>query len=347
MKSKTITISIITVTHNCEKFIDKYFLSILNQNFIELEIIIIDSQSEENTIKFIEKYKNKYKNIIEIKLFKYPENIGYAKGTNKGVERATGKYVFILGPDTKLDKNCLINIVKAVKKIKIEDFILICRQKNYETGEFLIDGVCTDIFQFPYKIYNSDFPNNTKPPFYCDGTAIVLPKKTFIKLGNYDEELYVFCDDIDLSWKAHLMKIPLMNVPNAVVFHFGGGAIKGGIRKKQKYETTYQRRYLGEKNTIRNFLKNYSFLTLIWILPIYLLINIVEILIFTLFGRFKVAYQYFKAWNWNLSNIRSTINKRNWIQSRRKITDIELLKKLYFGSGKFNAFISIKIPTFE
>ncbi len=340
-------ITIITVTYNSSKFLDDYFSSIGHQKNNQLEIILVDSCSTDKTVDKIKSKIIKLKDDLKLKLIKSSKNIGYAEGNNWGVKEAMGEYLFFLGPDTKLEKKCLQNLLEKAKKIKEKDFLLLCRQKRYDSGEFLFDGICLDIFSFPYRLYKADCPQTSKPPFYCDGTAIFLPKKTFMKLGQFDADLFLFCDDIDLSWKAHLLKIPLISVPEAVVFHYSGGSLSGGIRREEKYRTTYMRRYLGERNTITNFLKNYSVLTLIWILPIYLAINVFEMTIFSLFGRGKVAYQYLAAWWWNVKKIKPILQKRRWIQKRRKVSDGEILKKLYFGSGKLNAFIKIKIPTFE
>jgi len=343
----TSDISIVTVTYNSMRFLNQYFKSIIDQNVKCKEVIIIDSGSTDKTLTSVRKIKDKQKGKLTINILESINNIGYTGGNNLGAKNAKGDYLFFLGPDSKIDKNCLSSLVKKAKLFKGKDFILICRQKRYDTGEFLFDGICTDIFQFPFRLFNADSPKTSKPPFYCDGTAIFISQSTFNTLGQFDENLFLFCEDIDLSWKAHLMKIPLINVPEAIVYHYSGGSLSGGIVKAGEYTTTYMRRYLGERNTITNFLKNYSVFSLVFILPIYFFINLFEMFVFILFGRSKVAYQYLAAWWWNIKKFKPILQKRRWIQKRRKIGDWEILKKLYFGSGKFNAFIKIKIPTFE
>ncbi len=340
-------VSIITVCYNSDRFLKRYLQSIICQKVKKLEIILIDSKSNKKSLTITKEIIKSFKKKLKIKLIESDFNIGYAGGNNLGSKIAEGEYLFFLGPDTYLDNNCLKDFLKTAKQTRRKNFILVGRQKRYERGEYLFDGICTDIFQFPFKLYNDDNSLATKRMFYCDGAAIFIPHKTFNKIGRFDEALFMFADDVDLSWKAHLFKIPLLNVPQAVIYHFSGGSLKGGIIKGPKYATTYLRRYLGERNTIRNFIKNYSLFTLVWLLPIYLLINLVEIIIFFIFNRRKVSYQYLAAWWWNILCFRSTLKKRSWVQSRRKVNDWEIFKKLYFGSGKLNAFLKIKIPTFE
>lgn len=343
-------VSIITVTFNSSTFLENYFTSINNQNFKDLELIIIDSGSTDDTItKIQEKFIpliNSSSN-ISLKIIKNGKNLGFTGGNNLGGFNANGEYLFFLNPDTKLEKDCIENLWLSSKENSEKDFILIPRQKNYETLQFTNDGVCVDIFGYPYKIYNSEKPKETKPPFFCDGAAMFLPKKTFGKLGAFDEELFMFNDDVDFSWRAHLFNVPLINVPRAVVFHFSGGSMRGGARKEKVYKTSYFRRYLGERNAIRNILKNYSYSMLILILPIYVLINLFEVLVFLLGCKPKAALQYLYAWGWNIQNIKSTLKRKRYIQKNRVINDRAILKKMYFGSGKLNAFLSIKIPDFE
>lgn len=339
-----IKISIITVSYNSLRFLDDYFASVERQDFRDLEIILVDNGSTDGSVELVNSLT---RNKPIIKLIENKKNLGFAGGNNIGAKKATGKYLFFLNPDTRLEKDCLKNLWEKAENIKDKDFILIPRQKNYKTGGFLLDGVCVDIFGYPYKIFNTDKPKMTKPLFFCDGAALFLPKRTFTKLGMFDEKLFMFNEDIDLSWKAHLLDIPLINAPEAIVYHFSGGSMRGGIRRERIYETTYFRRYMGERNAIRNILKNYSIFTLLWLLPIYSIINLVEMVVFLLARKPKVVFQYLRAWWWNIKNLGSTLSKRNFIQKARKISDLEILNKLYFGSGKLNAFLSIKVPEFE
>lgn len=335
------TISIITVTYNSANFLKEYFSTITNQNFDDLEIIIIDSGSSDTTAEIVA--EQKARRII----FKKTGNLGFAAGNNLAAGLASGKYLFFLNPDTKLEKNCLQFLAAKIKVIKAEDFIMIPRQKNYETKKFANDGVCVDIFGYPYKIFDADNPSKTKSVSFCDGAALFLPKNTFNRLGQFDQDLFMFNDDVDLCWKARLLGFPLINCPQSVVYHYSGGSLRGGDRKAEIYKTSYLRRYLGERNAIRNILKNYLFLTLLWVLPLYLTINLLEMLVFLLSGHPKVVFQYLKAWWWNIVNIKSTLAKRIEIQRIRNVGDLKIFKNLYFGSGKLNAFLSIKIPEFE
>lgn len=341
-------ISIVTVINNAVPFLDEYFASIAKTNFSDLEIILVDSDLFPDTPKKIIQIQKKFKRNFTVTHIQSKKTVGFSVGNNIGVNRAKGKYVFLLNPDTKLDKKCLEILFNTAETLQKKSFILIPRQNNYTTGAFLIDGICVDFFGFPRDIYNTDKPNKTKPPFYCDGAAIFLPRKTYNDLGQFDSELFVYAEDIDLSWKAHLLAIPLINASKAIVFHYGGGTTLNSLKKSGKsHVASYFRRYLTERNTLRNLLKNYRVINTIWIIPLYLCINVVEIVVFLLLGKFRVSLIYLRSWWWNIQNIQTALEKRRWIQQRRVVGDWEILKYMYFTSGKLKSLVQLKIPKFQ
>lgn len=94
-----IDISIIVPIYNAEKYLDKCIESLINQTKKELEFILINDGSTDNSEKIIKKYKDK-----RIKYFKN-ENQGIGKTRNFGIEKATGKYIMFVDSDDYIDKN--------------------------------------------------------------------------------------------------------------------------------------------------------------------------------------------------------------------------------------------------
>jgi len=96
-------ISIIIPTYNGEKFIDKTIKSCLNQTYENIEIIIINDNSKDNTEKII--YEFLYDQ--RIKYIKNKRNLGIVKNVNMGYRESKGKYVISLGHDDVLKPNHL------------------------------------------------------------------------------------------------------------------------------------------------------------------------------------------------------------------------------------------------
>lgn len=94
MKRKDILVSIILPSYNCEIYISETIASIVNQAYSNLEIIIIDDASTDNTCDIIQSFKDD-----RIKLIKKPVNTGYTDSLNMGLEIATGKYIARMDAD--------------------------------------------------------------------------------------------------------------------------------------------------------------------------------------------------------------------------------------------------------
>ena len=94
-------ISIITVVKNAELTIEKCIQSVLSQNYSDIEYIIVNGNSTDDTNKIVDKYKNKVNLIIN------EEDDGIWNAMNKGLERASGNIVGFLNSDD-LCKECSV-----------------------------------------------------------------------------------------------------------------------------------------------------------------------------------------------------------------------------------------------
>ena len=104
-----VKITIITVCFNAYKTITRTIESVLNQTYTNIEYIIIDGDSKDNSQEIIENYKDKLSYYIS-----EPDK-GIYDGMNKGINQATGDFVLFLNTDDTLyDKHIIENFVKVV-----------------------------------------------------------------------------------------------------------------------------------------------------------------------------------------------------------------------------------------
>lgn len=111
--------SIITVTYNAAQWVEQTILSVLNQSYPHIEYLIIDGGSTDGTVDIIKQYEAGLASWIS-----EPDN-GLYDAMNKGLQRATGDYVWFLNAgDTLYTADTLQNIVSSLKKsVSLPDII--------------------------------------------------------------------------------------------------------------------------------------------------------------------------------------------------------------------------------
>ena len=108
-----IKLSIIVPVYNVEKYIDKCLETLVNQTLEELEIIIVNDGSQDNSKKIIEKYVKQYP--TKIKYYE-KKNEGLSSARNYGLKYATGEYVAFLDADDYVEKNMYEEMYRLAKK---------------------------------------------------------------------------------------------------------------------------------------------------------------------------------------------------------------------------------------
>ncbi|PJE68831.1 hypothetical protein COU96_02900 [Candidatus Shapirobacteria bacterium CG10_big_fil_rev_8_21_14_0_10_38_14] len=328
-------ISLITVNFNGKRFLKNFFASLDKLTYPNWELIFVDNNSTDDSVGLIKELKDS-----RIKLIENRKNLGFALANNQAAEIARGKYLFFVNNDTKIESRVLSKLVKEMEENQ-NLAICGCKMMNYSGQKHFHTGIGVDIFGYPI------FWDIWKKIFYIEGSALMIRSEIFRKLGGFDPEYFMFHEDIDLAWRAWLLGYQVTALPSAVIYHFAGGTAGGGEKIKGRYQSSLLRRYYSERNNIRTLLKNYRVSTLLIILPLYFLINLVEILFYLVLLRFKVVYLYLKAYLWNLVNLAGTLKKRREVQRQRVISDRKIISLMYHGSGKLVALKKAGIPRFK
>tara|TARA_B100000700_G_C14916371_1_gene794890 strand:+ start:406 stop:1227 length:822 start_codon:yes stop_codon:yes gene_type:complete len=103
-------VSIVTTCFNAEKTIERTIKSVMNQNYSNIEYIIIDACSTDKTIKIIKRYEN------HINYFLSEKDNGISDGWNKGIKKCKGEFIQILNSDDCMPKNKIIESINCFNK---------------------------------------------------------------------------------------------------------------------------------------------------------------------------------------------------------------------------------------
>src|SRR5699024_10679179 len=105
-------ISVIIPVYNTEEFIEKCIESVINQSYNDIEIILINDCSTDNSLQKISNLQKEYSNIT---IFNFDNNRGVGAARNHGINHATGDYIYFLDSDDYLPETTLEILVNNIK----------------------------------------------------------------------------------------------------------------------------------------------------------------------------------------------------------------------------------------
>lgn len=202
-------LSVIILNYNVRYFLELCVLSVQKavQN-IDAEIIVVDNNSSDNSCEMMaERFPS-------VKLIENKTNFGFPKGNNIGVDQAKGEYICILNPDTVVAEDTFEKILNT-KNWQLNTGIIGCKLID-GTGNFLPEskrGVPTPWVAFT-KIFGLYKISNVFGKYYAQhlaenqsgkvdilvGAFMVMKRSLYLEVGGFDENCFMYSDDIDLSY---------------------------------------------------------------------------------------------------------------------------------------------------
>ena len=110
-------VSIISPIHNREIFLIRFLKNIQNQNFVNIEIILVDDKSYDNSVNILEEYQKKDK---RMKIIKNKKNKGTFISRNIGVLYSKAEYIILPDPDHIISKDIISICIYYAEKYKFE-----------------------------------------------------------------------------------------------------------------------------------------------------------------------------------------------------------------------------------
>lgn len=145
-KNVMIKISIVVPVYNVEKHIKKCIDSLLEQNFDDYEIIIVNDGTRDNSMDYVRQVQKKTDKIIIYE----QENAGLSAARNSGIRLARGKYILFCDSDDALVQNCLLKLYNEMEANNL-DLLIYDAELRYENEKSTHDNlynrpnICEDI----------------------------------------------------------------------------------------------------------------------------------------------------------------------------------------------------------
>lgn len=247
--------SVIVLNYNGKHFLEICLASLQEQTYPNFEVILVDNGSTDGSVEYVKEH------FPSVQVIENPENYGFAKGNNIGMEAAKGEYTLTLNNDTRADPPWIAELVKTAES---DPSIGMCASKmlfmdrpdtiNSAGINVSRSGACWDRGLYEPASHYAE-PDEVFGP--CAGAALYR-REMLDEVGLFDEDFFAFMEDVDLAFRGRMAGWKCMYVPTAKVYHVRGGT--GGFKSDFSI-------YHGNRNIVWNAFKNFPLGLLLTSLP--------------------------------------------------------------------------------
>ena len=323
---KKTAVIIVNYKNYAERFLRECRDSLRAQSYPKdlYQVYIIDNASSDSSRNYL---KESYPEAIVV-----PRKDGnYSAANNAGIKKALEdgcEYFVIANMDAKFDKNWLAELINAVRsdeKIGIaQSKILLYPKTEEEWKKPKINSLGNIIhflgFGFTKGYNEPDYEIKGFPEIkgYASGCSFIVKKEVIDKIGGYNEEYYMYHDDMEIGWKAKLAGYKIVLAPKSIMRH------------KYDFARSVLMLYYMERNRHIAMLTFYSPRTLLLIFPAAVFMDLGILLYSVPSGWFitklKVYFYFLKPKSWL-----KIFKQRQKIKSFREIKDRDIVRSF---SGK-------------
>ncbi len=263
------SVAVVILNWNGKQFLEKFLPSVLLSTYTNLNIIVADNASTDDSVIFVKQH------FPLVQIIENHENGGFAKGYNMALKTVDADFFVLLNSDVEVTTNWIEPIIELMEsdldiaacQPKILDYN---RKTHFEYAG--ASGGFIDKYGYPFargRIFeeieadNGQY-NDAVPCFWASGACMLVRANVFKKLGGFDEYFFAHQEEIDLCWRMQLNGYKIFVQPESVVYHVGGGTLPKGNNKKV---------YLNFRNNLIMLYKNYSIKDKLTKIPIRLILD--------------------------------------------------------------------------
>jgi GT2 family glycosyltransferase len=220
-------LSVIIPHYNGMSYLSSCLGALRGQTYTNFEIILVDNGSTDESVTFTRR------EFPELKIIELRRNMGLTGAINRGIEQAAGEIIIPLNNDTEVTPGWARALVDKLENYP-EAGIIACKMRLFNQRDMLhsagdgfgINGIPInrgvwqkDEGQFDHDIYI----------FGGCGGAVAYRRKMLDDIGLFDEDLFMYLEDVDINWRAQMAGYRTVFAPQAIVYHHlsatGGGTI--------------------------------------------------------------------------------------------------------------------------
>ncbi len=261
MKDTFPKVSIVIIHYNTPQFLEGCLEHIFAQTYENIEVIFIDNNSPDKSgLEFV---ASRFSNRENLRIIANGENLGYAKAANQGIRESDGEYVVITNPDILYTPGYFSSVVARIEETH-EIAAITGKVYQYDFDNQKPTNIIDSVGLFAYKnrriiddgqglIDEGQFEQE-KEVFGVSGACPLYRREALedVKIGDeyFDEDFFMYKEDVDLSWRFLLYGWKCIYYPKAIAYHGRGTGV---------FKRFFNREIIQNRNKLSKFQKTYSF----------------------------------------------------------------------------------------
>ncbi|HYG16961.1 MAG TPA: glycosyltransferase family 2 protein [Bacteroidia bacterium] len=302
-------VAVVILNFNTRKWLEAFLPSVLQTQYGNLEIVVADNNSTDDSVRFVEEF---YPSVSIITL---PKNYGFAGGYNECLKQVTADYFVLLNSDVQVTPNWVQPVIDLMET---DTAIAACQPKIlswHDKAKFEYAGASggyIDGMAYPFcrgriidhlETDNSQY-NSVEEVFWASGAAMFIRAANYREAGGLDADFFAHMEEIDLCWRLKNRGYKIMAQPASVVYHVGGGTLSRQNPRKT---------FLNFHNCIAMMVKNMPGNELWWKLPLRFIMDDMAAVMFLFYGNWRDMLAVFRA------HTLFSLQAGKWFKRRREL----------------------------
>ena len=223
-------VAVVILNWNGINFLEKFLPSVCASTYPDLDIIVGDNASTDNSVEFLKEY------YPEVRIIINDQNYGFAGGYNRVLEQIDTEYFILLNSDVEVTPDWIEPVISLMESdpevAAAQPKILSYTNKNLFEYAGAAGGYL-DIFGYPFcrgRIFDAVEPDKGQYDtsgeiFWASGAALFIKRSKWLEMAGLDQDFFAHMEEIDLCWRLKNNGYKIMYCPDSKVYHVGGGTL--------------------------------------------------------------------------------------------------------------------------
>ncbi len=225
-------VSVIIVNFRSDQFLNKCIASLFRwENSADFEIILVNNDREKDLGEIVDFFP-------EVVVMNNEKNLGFGSAVNLGAKKAQGEILFFLNPDSEMQEPVFSLIMQKFEQendLAVLSPSIIDEEGKKQSWTF---GKKLTLGQLLKNNLWGDEPDNKnleKEVDWVSGAGMFARRDDFLKAGGFDENFFMYFEDLDLCWRLRKLDKKIIYFPEVQIKHIGSGSVMKEKERKERY----------------------------------------------------------------------------------------------------------------